>query len=223
MDDRIDKYLQGEMSPEEKQYFEEDLHNNESLQNEYESTKLIADAIQRNALRNHLQSVEASSRKKKRSPFQAAIYYFALAACIGGILFDIGILRTSLFLKDKAADIYSGLETPVSRSANQIDELLQDAYVSIGSGNYNSAKECIEKVQTEVESGLQQSFGGDEITEYEHSIMLIQKQEAEWYSALIQLKQGKIKKSRKALKAILEGSGIYAEKAKQILDSKALL
>jgi hypothetical protein len=55
--------------------------------------------------------------------------------------------------------------------------------------------------------------------EYQRSILLTQSQELEWYKALILMKEGKVFKSRKALKQIALSESRYAEKAKNIIES----
>lgn len=222
MEERIERYLQGMMDIDEKKAFEADLQSDEKLQEELASTKLIVDAIQRTALRDSIKRIEDSSRRR-RLVWHRVAYSVAIAACLVGVLFDAGTIRSFVNLRHSGSELYNELQAPVSRSANDIDLALQNAYSAIGRGDYSAAFVEIDNVNKQIEDGLKQTFGNDEMTEYEHSIMLIQKQEAEWYNAIILMKKGNIKKCRKALKAIVNGDGLYSESAQNLLDSIPLL
>ena len=65
MEERIDNYITGKMTPEEILQFRKDLNTDMQLREEYERVKEISDAIQRRALKDKLVQVE---KTKKRSP-----------------------------------------------------------------------------------------------------------------------------------------------------------
>lgn len=66
---------------------------------------------------------------------------------------------------------------------------------------------------------MQEENENAELNEYYHSVLMIQEQEAEWYRALILMRKGRVYKSRAALKRIVEKNGIYAEDAKNLLET----
>ena len=124
-----------------------------------------------------------------------------------------GIVRTT-------AGLYAELEAPVSRSANEVDELLERVYESIGQGDYSLASKDLDAVNIAIDDQMKQEYDNAELNEYYHSILMVQGQEAEWYRAIILMKKGKISKSKAALKRIVSENGIYAEQAQALLNSK---
>ena len=123
-------------------------------------------------------------------------------------------------LKDTSSGLYADLEAPVSRSANAVDELLESAYESIGTGDLSAASKELDAVDNAIKVQMNEQYENAELNEYYHSILLVQQQEADWYRAIILMRKGKVSKSKAALQIIVAADGIYAQKAQELLDSK---
>ena len=219
MEERIDRYITGRMTPEEVLQFRKDLNTDEHLRQEYEKAKEISDAIQRNALKSTLQKQEA---KKKTSwwTWRNVTYSLAAAASLALFVMSGASYVISNNLKSESAGLYGELDAPISRSANTVDEMLEGAYENIGLGELSAASQKLDAVDNAIKDQMQDEYENAELTEYYHSIWMVQQQEADWYRALILMRKGKVSKSKAALRKIVEGNGIYAEKAQALLDSK---
>ena len=127
---------------------------------------------------------------------------------------------TSNKLKGASVGLYGELESPISRSANIVDELLEGAYDSMCIGDVATATQRLDAADHAINDLIDEDYDDAELSEYYHSILLVQQQEVDWYRVLILMRKGKVSKSKAALRKIVEGQGIYAEKAQALLDSK---
>ena len=220
MEERIDNYITGKMTPEEILQFRKDLNTDMQLREEYERVKEVSDAIQRKALKDKLVEEEKTARKSPRSNWRTLVYSLSAAASLALFVNNGASYYVANQLKDTATGLYAEMEAPVSRSANEVDELLESVYESIGQEDYSSASKELDAVSIAIEDQMKQEYDNAELNEYYHSILMVQGQEAEWYRAIILMKKGKISKSKAALKRIVSGKGLYAEQAQALLDSK---
>ena len=219
MEERIDKYITSKMTPEEILQFRKDLNTDMHLREEYEKAKEIADAIQKKAIKDLLKEKEI---KKKASWLNWGTITYAIAAAASLALFVMsgaGFI-TSNKLKGASVGLYGELESPISRSANIVDELLEGAYDNIGIGDFSTATQKLDAADHAIKDLMDEDYDDAELSEYYHSILLVQQQEVDWYRVLILMRKGKVSKSKAALRKIVEGQGIYAEKAQALLDSK---
>ena len=220
MEERIDNYITGRMTPDEVLQFRKDLNTDMHLREEYERVKEISDAIQRRALKDKFVQAEKTEIKSPQFKWRTLVYSLSAAASLALFVNNGASYYVANQLKDTATGLYAELEAPVSRSANEVDELLESVYESIGQGNYSSASEELDAVSMAIEDQMKQEYDNAELNEHYHSILMVQEQEAEWYRAIILMKKGKISKSKAALKRIVSGKGLYAEEAQALLDSK---
>ena len=220
MEERIDNYITGKMTPEEILQFRKDLNTDMQLREEYERVKEISDAIQRRALKDKLVQVEKTKKKSPQFNWRTFVYSMSAAASLALFVNNGACYFISNRLKNTATDLYTELEAPVSQSANEVDELLENVYESIGHGDYSSASKNLDAVSIAIEDQMKKEYDNAELNEYYHSILMVQEQEAEWYRAIILMKRGKISKSKAALKSIVSGKGLYADQAQALLDSK---
>ncbi len=219
MEERIDNYITGKMTPEEILQFRKDLNTDMHLREEYEKAKEIADAIQKNALKQKLKQ-EESKRRGGRFNWQTLVYYLAAAASLALFVMSGTSYVVSNNLKGTSAGLYGDLEAPVSRSANVVDELLEGAYENIGVGDLSTASQKLDAVDNAIKDQMDEEYDNAELNEYYHSILMVQQQEAEWYRAIILMRKGKVSKSKAALQKIVAADGIYAPKAQELLNSK---
>ena len=113
---------------------------------------------------------------------------------------------------------YTETGAPLTRSDNEIDELLLQAYELIGKDEIGAASSKILAAEKIINEELKQPVTTEE-EQYRKEIMLLQKQDIDWYKALILMKEGEIFESRKALKKIASSDSRYAEQARNILET----
>ena len=219
MEERIDKYITGRMTPEEVLQFRKDLNTDATLREEYELTKEISDSVQRNALKAKPQTVEPRTKRRR---FDSHWVSYIVGAAASLALFAVSGRDFSISnrLKSTSVSVYGELDAPISRSANVIDELLEKAYEEIGLGELNVASQHLDAADNAITDQMQEEYENTELNEYYHSVLKIQEQETEWYRALILMRKGRVYKTRAALKRIVEKNGIYAEDAKNLLETK---
>lgn len=219
MEERIDNYITGKMTPDEVLHFRMDLNSDMRLREEYEKAKELADAIQRKALEDKLIQEESKGRAS-RFNWQTIVFPLAAAASLAMFVMSGSSFIISNHLKGTSAELYEELEAPTSRSANAVDELLGGVYESIGLGELSNANRQLDAIDTAIDEGLKEEYPSIEQQEYQHSLLSAQREEAEWYRAIILMRKGKVAKSKVALKKIVKEGGAYAEKAKALLDTK---
>ena len=213
--DRIDDYIRGTMSDKDRAIFEEELRQDADLRHEVEIHVSIADAVQALHLKQMLQGVEAELATHKvylRRFYQWA----AVAAAMAIVFFSGNSFRQFNRIKGFGNEYYASLDVPSARDGNSLDNTLALSYSQIGSGEYDLAEKTLEKAMTMIEEGLKVPIT-DEVSEYEHSMFEFKQYDAEWYHALIVMKQGKYRKAKSLLKVIAEGNSPYASESKDIL------
>lgn len=237
IEDRVDRYILCQMSETERAAFEQDLLVNDALKEEYLAQKFIADSVQRVALRNFLEVKSSQLSRRKISTLSgvinSAIGHFKeymyqprrilvtasiAASFIVAVVGTIDYTNKSSDMVELSAQYYSQTLSPVLRGENEIDVLLIESYNRIGENNIEDAEDCLEKAFKLIESeivGLDDSEEG----RYLANILKSQKQDAEWYSAVIEMKKGHLIRAKKQLKTISGSDSQYADEAKQILQT----
>lgn len=238
-EERIDKYILGKMTPEEKMIFESDLKNNTDLKNEYEAQKEVADGVQRLALREFLAGCEAKRALKpqieivlritidtikeklklfassgKRVVWSLSSVAVAIVAIIGGVDY----FHMSNAIQIVAQSVYASTQVAITRDGNKITTMLASAYSYIGEDQIEMATLVLSEVNGEIKTILNTPVvTDDDKVNYEEA--LEQMQDCEWYSAIILMKQGKVIRAKKSLLHIVGGNGIHADEAKEILSN----
>lgn len=236
--DRIDEYIRGTMSDTDRVIFENEIRQNADLRHEVEVQSSISEAVQAVHLKQVLQGVEAelansdnvySSSREEKSPDSIAatlargLYWrrfyqwAAVAATVAIVFFSGNSLRQSHRIKGFGNEYYAGLIAPSSRDGNSLDNMLSLSYSQIGTGDYELAEETLTKAKELIDEGLKVPVT-DEVSEYEHSLYEMKRYDAEWYHALIVMKQGKYHNAKGLLKEIAAGDGPYVSEAKDILN-----
>ena len=233
LQEKIDSYILGKMSVEEKMNFETELANNMELKEKYELQKEISDAVQKARIKNLLVEVENeiieerekiindrrndNDDKSLGNTTNKRRIWISVAASIL-VIFFVGFEfhKTSVY-KTYGNDCYADITAPSSRSDNRLDSLMFSIYRQIGEENYYLAETNIEEAELIITSMKETEYVSDEEQKYYDDILSIKKQEIDWYDAVLKMKQGKYRKAKKELKKIANGNGIYSEKAKEIL------
>lgn len=234
LQEKIDSYILGKMSAEEKMYFETELANNMELKEKYELQKEISDAVQKARIKNLLVEVENEiieerekiindrrnddNDKNLGNTTNKIRIWISVAASII-VMFFVGFeFHHNSVYKTYGNDCYAEITAPSSRSDNRLDSLMFSIYTQIGEGNYSLAKANIEEAELMITSMKEAEYVSDEEQKYFDDILSIKNQEIDWYDAVLKMKQGKYRKAKKELKKIANGNGIYSEKAKKILN-----
>ena len=238
MEERIDTYIMGRMSPSEAIEFEMELKENTSLKEKYDAQKQVASAVKRLQLKALMEEAEAeiAAEPERESIFKRifgsieikfevpavrrAAYSFAVAASlalVAGIGFDmqqISVYRNSA----------EGLMAELSqaRGGSDIDDLLDDACTMITDGDSDSAIVTLEEAISMIESELKEVDTTTEEGQYDILMLTMQRDDAEWYKAVALMKDGKHRQAKKQLKAIVAAGNRRAEEAARILDKNKL-
>ena len=215
--ERIDRYILGEMSNAEIMTFEADMSSNPELRREYELQREIALAVQRVHLKRHIQDIEYRKKNARRKKIKT-ISSWSIAAAVACVCV-IGVdIKWSSDLSDASMLCYVQTGEPISRSDGEIDELVSKAYQYIGESDLETATNNLDKAETLIEEKLRVEPATEE-GKYRREILLMQKEDIDWYRTLIMMHQGKIFKSRKALMKIANSDSRYADKALEILET----
>lgn len=215
--EKIDRYILGQMSLEEKAIFEAELSSDTELKHEYELQREIILATQRLHFKRHLQNIEQQARLKRKRMIRT-ISTWSIAAAIVCVCV-IGVdMKYSSDLRSTSMLCYAETGAPLTRSDSETDELLSQAYELIGKNELGAASSKILAAEKMINEELKQPVSTEE-EQYRKEIMILQKQDIDWYKAMILMKEGEIFKSRKALKKIASSDSRYAEQAKELLET----
>lgn len=233
--EKIDRYVLGQMSKEEKAAFEAELSSDSELKHEYELQREIILATQRLHFKRQLQNIEQHARmtmvaastlstkvehieKPKTKRIIRTVSTWSIAAAIVCVCV-VGVdMKYSSDLRNASLLCYAETGAPLTRSDSEVDGLLVQAYELIGTNELEAASSKILAAENMINKELKQPATTDE-EQYRREIMLLQQQDIDWYKALILMKEGEIFKSRKALKKIASSDSRYAEQARNILET----
>ena len=238
MEERIDTYIMGRMSPSESIEFEMELKENTSLKEKYDAQKQVASAVKRLQLKALMEEAEAeiAAEPERESIFKRifgsieikfevpavrrAAYSFAVAASlalVAGIGFDMQ--QTSVY-RNSAEGLMAELSQ--ARGGSDIDDLLDDACTMITDGDSDSAIVTLEEAISIIESELKEVDTTTEEGQYDILMLTMQRDDAEWYKAVALMKDGKHRQAKKQLKAIVAAGNRHAEEAARIIDKNKL-
>lgn len=237
IEDRVDRYILDQMGEAEREAFEQDLLVNDALKEEYLAQKVIADSVQRVALRHFLlkKSNQLSGRRvstlsevidsvighfkeymyhPRRILVTASIAASVMVAVVGAIDYT----NKSGDMVELSAQYYSQTLPPVLRGDNEIDVLLVESYNRIGENNIDEAEELLHMAFQLIESEMD-CLDDSEEGGYLANILESQKQDVEWYSAVVEMKKGHLIRAKKQLTTISKSNSQYADEAIQILQT----
>lgn len=224
--DRIDEYIRGTMSVNDRIIFEGELRANPELKHEVEVQASIAEAVQAVRLKQLLQEVEAGivgnhaeEETKPRIFFlfrKQVIAWASVAAAVALIFFSGNAWQQTQRFKSYGNEYYAALVEPVARDGNELDNLLLSTYAFIGAGEYDSAMANLGKARKQITDGLAMPIA-DEESEYEHKVLQEKLFDVDWYEAIVLMKKGKYRKAKEALRSIASSDSPYAENAQRIL------
>ena len=236
-EERIDNYLLGRMSEAERAAFERDLATDAELKEEYECQKAVANAVQKVAMKDFLTQHAAERQAESNNVIDLSTYFkqatgkireffssgqriawtlASVAAMVVAIVGSLNYTSTLHSMQGNGMLAYAELSAPVARDGNELDAMIEDVYDLIGEGELEKATDAIEKAKSTVSERLSQPVETEE-DEYEHQVLQLKLYDLEWYEAIILMRQGKVLKAKKALKAISTSDSPYAVVAKNEL------
>ena len=140
----------------------------------------------------------------------------SVAAMVVAIVGSVNYTSTLHTMQGNGMLAYAELSAPISRGGNELDAMIEDAYNLIGESELDNATDAIEKAKATVLEKLTQPVETEE-DEYKHQVLQLKLYDLEWYEAIILMRQGKVLKAKKALKAISTSDSPYAVVAKNEL------
>lgn len=238
----IERYLDGEMSKEEKLWFTRELKGDPSLKREFELRRKLNEAIGetdvidfRKQMHVLVESSHTESLRRHRVfPVSRKIAVAAAAiivACAGGLL---------VFLSDHSWDntkIYEAYFRPVEPSLtyrsgeNHVDAELRTAMQCYEHGDYELALRGFENVlrsdSTRIGLNLYSGISQMEIKRYSDAHSSFNKiidnqyilfiEQAEWYLGFCYLMTENVEKAEKQFAMIADRQGYYQKQARKIL------
>lgn len=211
MKDRIDNYILGRMSNEERQAFEKEMSVNLELQEKVALHRDIVRAMRIERDKEYLQSLERDIKMQKiterrRRTFAMRISSIAAAAC----------LVLGVFVHFDTQSDYRqyglGIELAISRGGGYSNK----AAVAINEGHYDEALSLIAE-------GEAKPFVCDdtnpEIVEAERDEYQREQDELQWYKTVAYMRMGKYIKAKKLLKQITLSDSEYKDEAQAALDA----
>lgn len=217
-EERIDNYLLGRMSDSEKIVFERDMASDAELKEEFECQKVIANAVQKLAMKNFLVK-HAEQRQAKRSNVirlyrkRMAWALASVAAVVIAIVGGVNYTSALHTIQRNGTLAYAELVVPVVRDGNELDNMIEEAHKLIGSGELNHALEVIGNAKSKVNECLALPDETEEEA-YKHQVLQLKMYDLDWYEAIVLMKQRKLIKAKRALKAIAKSASPYADNAR---------
>lgn len=238
-EERIDNYLLGRMSEAERAAFERDLGTDAELKEEYECQKAIANAVQKVAMKDFLTQHAAERQEGKSNVIDLSTYFkqatgkireffssgqrvawtlASVAAMVVAIVGSVNYTSTLHTMQGNGMLAYSELTVPVPRDGNELDALIEEAYTLIGTGEFDQAMVAIGSARAKVSETFEKPVITEE-DKYEHQVLQQKLYDLEWYEAIVLMRQGKVRKAKKALDAISASDSPYADVARNELNT----
>ena len=211
MEERIDNYILGRMSNEERQAFEKEISVNTELQEKVALHRDIVRAMRIESDKEYLQSLERDIKMQKmterrRRTFAMRISSIVVAAC----------LVLGVFVHFDTQSDYRqyglGIELAVSRGGGDSDKVAE----LINDGNYDEALSLIAEAEAK-------PFVCDdtnpEIVEAERDEYQREQDELQWNKTVAYMRMGKYIEAKRLLKQIASSDSEYKDEAQAALDA----
>lgn len=200
-EERIDNYVMGKMTADERLSFEQEMAADVALQKEVALHREIVQAIRMKAAKVHLQKVERQIRADERRDKIFGVIGFGGGGTVGiGAIYSA--VQSWAYKAVAAALIPQMLNVAVSRGPSP------EINNAIKAGEYKQAIELID-------TALAEEFDPATQDESQFKGMC---DELEWYKAVTYMRMGKWVKARKLLKQIAASDSAYSEDAQKALE-----
>lgn len=190
--ERIDNYVMGKMTADERLSFEQEMAADVALQKEVALHREIVQAIRMKAAKEHLQKVERQIRteERRRKVFTIRIAAVALAACL-----VVGVFVDYNYRESYKGYGFDNIELLAARDGGTISQVVSE----INDEEHKAALATIEKAMAQ-------------------DVNVSERDELEWYKAVTYMRMGKWIKARKLLKQIAASDSAYSEDAQKALE-----
>ncbi|WP_127344763.1 hypothetical protein [Ancylomarina longa] len=240
--DRIEDFLDGELSNEQLKEFEKNLLDDSDLQLELSLHEEVEDAIMEQDvmdLRNKLESIETPPTETKKRKYKYLSKWNITAASLA-LLIGLGSLmyltnHKSSYSNDK---VYSNYYKPYNVVINTrssdvtVDNLLVSALKSYESKDYRTAlslfKKILDKDSTNITGNFYSGVSNLEINEYSKANKNFDRvmrhknnlfiEQTEWYLGFCYLMTNERDKAIVQFNSIAKGNSFYKTKAREILN-----
>lgn len=218
--DRIDNYILGEMSNEERLAFEQEMSQDKNLQEEVALQRDIVRAIRLKAAKEHLQAVEREIQAKERRR-QVFIVKLSNVARLVAACLIIGVIAGSSYYYVDTANTYRdcGLniqsEILAERGGARGEEKYSDkAITAMENGDYKLALDIIEEGES-----IKFAFDDPNSTLREQALLefKFEQEDLQWFKAVTYMRMGKWIKAKRLLKEIAASDSYYKTKAEKAL------
>lgn len=209
--EKIDRYLAGTMSEEEKLLFEEKLRSDKHLQREVNIQREAIRAIRRKAMREKVQRFERHMRVQSiRKWTIRTLSPIAIAACFAGVIIWTQLTRVTSISNN--TDLYATLNSDIAeaysllKGSDDISDIILAANDLMTQGEYEQADEALIV-------GLSQL---DSVTEEDKQAWFA-KEDMLYMRALCAIKQHKLYRSRLLLSQVIEMNASHKADAEKLL------
>lgn len=228
----INAYLEGTLSPEDQEIFENLIAQNPEYKAELEAQRKIKAAItlsERESLRNFISELDEVQVKPKTS-FKSWLFS-AAAAClvvlVGYFLWTTLSMSPGEKLYARHYETYPNLVAPSTRGESSAD-LKADAFLAYDNGDFEQAAALFERLQAQADSDYALLYLGIcqlELGRPEKAIPVLNlvsstsesKEIASWYEALGYFKLNMLDKGKAALKITADSANPFQTQAQEIL------
>ena len=220
IEERINRYLFGEMSKEETASFEKEMENNPKLKAEAFIQQEIILSIRKRAVKEHLQKIEQEIQAKERRRQVFIVKLSNVAKAVAACLV-IGIIATSSYYYVDTANTYReyGLniqrEILAERGGSRGGEKYSDrAITAMQNGDYKLALDIIEEGES-----IKFTFDDPNSTLREQALLefKFEQEDLQWFKAVTYMRMGKWIKAKKLLKEIAASDSYYKTKVQEVL------
>lgn len=237
----IERYIQGEMSPEEHNWFEKEIEGNLSLKDEINLRKQVESVLSDKEMINlkmqldqiHQEIYEVTEKSKGAiRKIYRRVYVTASALAIFAIAFTVYMANRN-FSNDKLVEMYyQPAQTTMNfRSADPSKDVLTAAMEHYNSKEYTEAiklfEQVLQKDQSQLGVNLYSGISHMEIEQYEEANKKFQNildnkpnpfvESASWYLGMCYIMTNEREKAAEQFEMLSEATGYYKEGAKKIL------
>ncbi len=211
--ERIESYLLGRMSAEEAATFEKEMAADDALRKRCSDMSLLAHAVRRANQEADLRSSFEKIERRRTSRLRRRIFSGSLVAtaCLAiSVIFPVGAR-----LAGKGYD-YAPAALELQEVRGGRPELMDKTVNSYNSGDYDAALEYLEEASCAVEAELSR-LGDNDSDVVARRNLSDEQYELDWYRALTLMKDRKLIKAKRALRAIAASDSRYAAEASRVL------
>ncbi len=231
--EQIEKYLNGELSPEESSAFERELEADKALFGEYQLRKEINESIMdEQALQIQDSLKKIMTKETKSAPAYQTLYKVA-AAIVGFVIVSAAVMYFVTADNTNRSTLFAQYYQPsdavmIVRSGDtETDNNLIQGMQAYDDGDFDRAVKLLNSVNENITATFYAALSYVELEEFDQAERKFKNiiadgdnlfiDQAEWYSALLKLKTGKKDEARKAFIDISNSNSFYNIKASRIL------